>query len=78
MNDFLSCPSCGSLDARKVPFTWWGGVLGPALFTHVRCQACGTQYNGKTGLSNDTAIGVIVMTAVILLGVVLYFVIVRM
>ena len=58
MNEFLSCPTCGSYDVKKVPFTWWGGTLGPALLTHVRCQGCGTQYNGKTGRSNTAAIAV--------------------
>lgn len=63
MNDFLSCPSCGSYTVRKVPFTWWGGALGPALLTHVRCQGCGTQYNGKTGRSNTAAIAVFLVVA---------------
>jgi transposase-like protein len=58
MSEFLSCPTCGSYDVKKVPFTWWGGALGPALLTHVRCQGCGTQYNGKTGRSNTAAIAV--------------------
>ena len=63
MNDFLSCPACGSYAARKIPYAWWGGTLGPALLTHVRCQSCGTQYNGKTGRSNTTAIAVFVILA---------------
>src|SRR2546423_12142955 len=31
---FAPCPACSSPDARKVTFTWWGGLLGPALFNH--------------------------------------------
>jgi len=26
------------------------------MFNHVKCQGCGTQYNGKTGKSNQTNI----------------------
>lgn len=63
MSDFLSCPTCGSYDIRKIPCTWWGGALGPALLTHVRCQGCGTRYNGKTGRSNTAAIAVFLVVA---------------
>ena len=49
---YAACPNCGSTDAKKVSFTWWGGALGPALFKHVQCSNCKTQYNGKTGKSN--------------------------
>jgi hypothetical protein len=44
------CPKCGMTRPLKVGFTWWGGVVGPALFHVVRCDNCGKQYNGKTGL----------------------------
>lgn len=50
---YAPCPKCGETSAKKVSYTWWGGALGPALFTHVKCQTCGTQYNGKTGTSNQ-------------------------
>jgi transposase-like protein len=50
---YSPCPSCGQSNAKKVNYTWWGGALGPAMFTHVKCQNCGTQYNGKTGESNQ-------------------------
>lgn len=49
---YAPCPNCGQTNAKKVTFTWWGGALGPALFTHVKCQNCQTEYNGKTGQSN--------------------------
>ena len=55
---YAPCPRCDADDPEKVGFTWWGGLLGPSLLTHVRCQECGTAYNGKTGKSNDTAIAV--------------------
>ncbi len=34
----------------------WGGFVGPWLLSHVRCNRCGTCYNGKSGKSNTTAI----------------------
>ena len=37
-------------------FTWWGGVLGPKILTHVKCPGCGHGYNGKTGRDNTTGI----------------------
>jgi len=61
---YAPCPKCGSTEANKVGYTWWGGVLGPSLFHHVKCTRCGATYNGKTGKSNVTAI--IVYTVVIL------------
>ena len=53
---YAPCPKCGSTNATKVKFTWWGGALGPNMFAHVKCQNCGTEYNGKTGKSNQTNI----------------------
>lgn len=53
----VGCPSCGSTSADKVSWTWWGGILGPRIFNHVRCNQCRTAYNGKTGNYNTTAIG---------------------
>ena len=53
---YAPCPKCGSTHATKVKFTWWGGALGPNLLTHVKCQNCGTEYNGKSGKPNQTNI----------------------
>ncbi len=53
---FAPCPTCRRPDAEQMKFTWWGRVLGPKLFTHVKCKGCGTAYNGKTGQSNTTNI----------------------
>ena len=50
--EFASCPGCGNSNAKRVAFTWWGGALGPWLFTHVKCASCGRAYNGKTGRPN--------------------------
>jgi predicted nucleic-acid-binding Zn-ribbon protein len=49
LTQYAACPKCGSTNAKKVSFTWWGGALGPALFSLVKCNSCGTEYNGKTG-----------------------------
>lgn len=46
---YAACPKCGSTNAKKISFTWWGGALGPSLFSLVKCNSCGTEYNGKTG-----------------------------
>jgi hypothetical protein len=56
MNEHAPCPMCRRPGPEKVNFTWWGGVLGPRMFSHVKCQGCGTTYNGKTGQSNTTNI----------------------
>lgn len=63
---FAPCPNCGCTFATKVGFTLWGGVLGPWLFTHVKCQQCQTAYNGKTGKSNTTAIVMYVVVSLLL------------
>jgi hypothetical protein len=66
------CPNCGSRRSSKVTFTWWGGLVGPAVFHIVRCSRCGKQYNSKTGKSIGAA-QIVVYTVVILaiLGAVL-------
>jgi hypothetical protein len=53
---YYSCPDCGADAAERVTFTWWGGFIGPMLFSHVSCRNCGTTYNGRSGKSNTTAI----------------------
>ena len=67
---FAPCPSCGNGYATKVSFTWWGGLIGPKLFSHVKCNRCGTAYNGKTGKSNTTNI-VIYTVVLVVIGLVL-------
>lgn len=56
MTQFAPCPKCGNTFADQMKFTWWGGVLGPKLLTHVKCRSCGTTYNGKSGKDNTTNI----------------------
>lgn len=68
------CPNCKSTDAERVSFTWWGGWMGPRLFKLVKCRNCGTQYNGRTGRSNTTAIAIytVVVIFVALAGTCLF------
>lgn len=68
MPEFAPCPNCSSTKADKVTFTWWGGLLGPSLFTHVKCQGCGTAYNGKSGKSNDVAIAIYFVVSLVVVG----------
>jgi hypothetical protein len=60
--DYASCPKCQSTQAAPVTFTWWGGLIGPKLLSHVKCNQCGTKYNGKSGRSNTA--GIVVYTVV--------------
>jgi rubredoxin len=48
----IVCPNCGMAAAKPVSFTMWGGVLGPKLLNHHKCEGCGFGFNGKTGKSN--------------------------
>ena len=70
---YAPCPKCGSTNARKVPYTWWGGFIGPKMFNHVKCTSCGTTYNGKSGKSNTPAI-VIYNVVILFVCLVLYLV----
>ena len=66
MNDFAPCPKCNAASAERVKFTWWGGVLGPKLLTHVKCSDCGSKYNGKSGKDNTKGIVVYALVIAIL------------
>ena len=44
-------------------FTWWGGVIGPRVLTHVECPRCGHAYNGKSGGDNTT--GIVIYSGVV-------------
>src|SRR5215207_3798947 len=50
----VCCPKCRNPHSSKVGFTWWGGLIGPRMLSHVKCVGCGYAYNGKTGRSNTT------------------------
>lgn len=56
MKNFAPCPKCNSANAEQMSFTWWGGILGPKILSHVKCRSCGATYNGKTGKDNTTNI----------------------
>lgn len=56
MKEFAPCPKCTNINAEQLSFTWWGGILGPKILTHVKCRDCGTTFNGKTGKDNTTNI----------------------
>lgn len=65
MERYQPCPNCTSEKAEPVGFTWWGGIVGPKMFNHVKCTQCGTTYNSKTGKSNQTAIAIYVTVSTI-------------
>lgn len=58
------CPYCKS-DAPPTPagFTWWGGLIGPKVLSHVVCPACRKGYNGKTHQPNTT--GIVIYSVVV-------------
>ena len=66
------CPKCGCRAADPVKFTWWGGVIGPKLLSHVRCNACRYCFNGKTGRPNTTGILLYSLIGLIIAIVVVY------
>ena len=68
------CPKCGTGEATPISFTWWGGLIGPKLLHHVRCQGCGYAYNGKTGRPNTT--GIIVYSVVLAVIAIVIFAII--
>ncbi len=63
------CFKCGSPDFRKLSYTWWGGILGPAIFSHVKCNNCGQSFNSKTGKSNTVPIVIysVVLTVILII-----------
>ena len=77
-SQFAKCPSCGSACAKKVKWTLWGGALGPSMFCHVKCQSCGTTYNGKTGRSNAKAITIYLVVSAVICFFAGYFFVVAM
>jgi Zn ribbon nucleic-acid-binding protein len=64
MSQYVPCPKCATPDPQQVKFTWWGGVLGPKLLSHVKCVRCGNAYNGKSGQSNTQGIIIYSLAAV--------------
>lgn len=66
-DNYLPCFNCEETNCTKVKYTWWGGVLGPKLLHHVKCNVCGSHYNGKTGKSNAQKIAVYVIFLLVVL-----------
>ncbi len=66
------CPKCGAASASKVGFNWWGGAVGPRLFHVVKCNQCGTQYNGRTG-GKLTVVIIVYQVSVLLVFLALWF-----
>ena len=69
-------PKCGDVNVDAPSFAWWGGALGPKMFSHVICRNCNTGFNKKSGKSNATAIAIYVgISLVVGLGVALLFIV---
>ena len=43
------CPRCHHQGVRTPGFTWWGGMLGPKIIKHVKCDRCAYSFNPETG-----------------------------
>lgn len=72
---YVPCPRCRMPSPQPVKFTWWGGVIGPKMLSHVKCQQCGLAYNGKSGKSN--AMGISIYSFVAALIFVIIFMLLR-
>jgi uncharacterized protein (DUF983 family) len=59
--EWAECPNCGCSEATRVHWTIWGGVIGPLIINTVRCQECGTNYNGVHGDYNTTRVTIFVV-----------------
>ena len=76
---FAPCPHCGWTEAREPSFTWWGGLVGHKLLSHVICCRCGRGYNGKTGQSNTAnivlyqVVGLLIALAILALLFLVWF-----
>ena len=79
MSQYQPCPQCKSTDIQAVSFTWWGGIIGPKVLSHVKCSRCGTTFNGKTGQSNTTGIVIysIVVFAIAIFLLILWFAVMK-
>jgi magnesium-transporting ATPase (P-type) len=75
-NEYKSCPRCGSSEIHKVEYSWWGGLLGPALVHQVRCKKCGKTYDGSTGRNITRPITIYMLVGffiIIILSLLKYF-----
>jgi C4-type Zn-finger protein len=65
-SEWADCPNCGCSDATRVHWTFWGSWLGPLIINQVRCNECGTNYNGVHGDYNTTRIAIYIVINVAL------------
>lgn len=70
------CPQCGQAAGQRIRYTWWGGLIGPALLSLTVCRACGHQFNSKTGQPAKKGIIVynVIAFATVIVFVVAYYV----
>ncbi|MBS1120365.1 MAG: hypothetical protein H6Q90_2593 [Deltaproteobacteria bacterium] len=63
----MQCPKCHE-DVSPLPvgFTWWGGLIGSKIISHVECPRCHGRFNGKTGKSNDAAIAIYMIVVAVI------------
>jgi hypothetical protein len=64
---YKACPHCQHAAATRVRFTPWGGVIGPFVLNLVKCSACGSQFNGKSGRCVKSAIKLYTLTTLLVL-----------
>ena len=75
MTPYAPCPKCRAVGAEKMKFTWWGGLLGPKILSHVKCPGCGYAYNGKSGRDNTLGIAIYcVVVGAVVMGLVVVLV----
>ena len=60
------CPGCGNDEAARVHWTFWGGMIGPAIINVVRCHRCGVSYNGVHGDYNGGRIAIYIVVSIVL------------
>ncbi|MBY0456854.1 MAG: hypothetical protein K2V38_05920 [Gemmataceae bacterium] len=65
-----TCPRCQNTRSTKVSYTWWGGILGPAMFGLVKCSRCSTQYVKATGKPLGALPIIIYSVVVFVIGIV--------
>lgn len=76
LNEFANetgCPKCGSGIVSPVRYTWWGGLIGPKLLHHTKCEVCGYRYNSKTRKSNTTGIIIYSVVLVVIVAAIAFF-----
>ena len=65
-HNFKACPRCNSSDIHKVKYSWWGGLIGPALVHQVRCKKCGKTYDGVTGTDVTKRMSIYIVIMIII------------